>query len=65
MTQESVQNERTMDDAWMLLLLLLLHAEEEIAIFKRFAELPPDVGKWASGHLLPPDVSCPFRKSQS
>jgi len=27
MTQESVQNERTMDDAWMLL-LLLLHAEE-------------------------------------
>ena len=39
--------------------------EEEIAIFKRFAELPPDVGKWASGHLLPPDVSFPFRKSQS
>jgi len=62
-TQESVQNERTMDDAWML--LLLLHAEEEIAIFKRFAELPPDVGKWASGHLLPPDVSFPFWKSQS
>jgi len=39
--------------------------EEEIAIFKRFAELPPDVGKWASGHLLPPDVSFPFWKSQS
>ena len=59
MTLESVQNERTMDDAWMLL-LLLLHAEEEIAIFKRFAELPPDVGKWASGHLLPRTSPSPF-----